>query len=55
MASAPQLEAKLKEIIADEREETVQNLTAGGCEDYADYREVVGYIRALDEFSRVVR
>jgi hypothetical protein len=51
MASAPQLEAKLKEILADEREEAVMALTSGGPEDYAAYREQVGYIRALDQFS----
>ena len=51
MASALQLEAKLKEIIADEREQAVEILTTGGPEDYAAYREEVGYIRALDQFD----
>jgi hypothetical protein len=51
MASALQLETKLKEIIAAEREERVSNLADGGPEDYAAYREEVGYIRALDEFG----
>jgi hypothetical protein len=51
MASAPQLEAKLKEIIAAEREQSVEELTSGGPEDYAAYRETVGFIRALDEFG----
>lgn len=51
MASAAQLEAKLKEIIADEREESVMSLSSGGPEDYAAYREEVGYIRALDQFA----
>lgn len=51
MASAPQLEAKLKEIIDAEREEMVRQITIGGPEDYAAYREAVGYIRALDNFD----
>jgi hypothetical protein len=48
MASAPQLEAKLKEIVAGEREEAVEGLIRGGPDDYAAYREAVGFIRALD-------
>jgi hypothetical protein len=51
MASAAQLEAKLKEIITDEREQAVGDLASGGPEDYAAYREQVGFIRALDEFG----
>jgi hypothetical protein len=51
MASAPQLEAKLREIVAAERDEMVAGLTDGGPQDYAAYREQVGYIRALDQFT----
>ena len=51
MASAPQLEAKLREIVADEREVAVATLTVGGPGDYAAYRETVGFIRALDQFG----
>jgi len=50
MASAPQLEATLREIIAEVRADTIGELVAGGPEDYAAYRETVGYIRALDQF-----
>ena len=50
MASAPQLEAVLKEIVADEREAAVERLTSG-LEDYPTYREEVGYVRALDQFG----
>jgi hypothetical protein len=38
MASAIQLEAKLKEIVDGVREEAVRDLAAGGPEDYAAYR-----------------
>jgi hypothetical protein len=48
MASAVQFEAKLREIVAAEREVSVEELTGGGPEDYAAYRETVGFIRALD-------
>jgi hypothetical protein len=51
MASANQLEAKLKEIVAAEREQAVEDLASGGPEDYPAYREAVGFIRALDEFG----
>lgn len=51
MASAVQLEAKLKEIVAAEREQAVDDLAAGGPEDYAAYREQIGFIRALDSFD----
>lgn len=51
MASAPQLEAKLKEIVAAEREDAVTDLVGGSAGDYADYREAIGFIRALDRFS----
>jgi hypothetical protein len=51
MANAAQLEAKLKEIVAAEREEAVDDLASGGPEDYAAYRETVGFIRALDQFG----
>jgi len=51
MASALQLEAKLKEIIAAEREDRLADLADGGPEDYAAYREAVGFIRALDTFG----
>jgi hypothetical protein len=50
MASAPQLEAKLKEIVADEREAAVERLV-GGLADYPAYREEVGFVRALDQFG----
>jgi hypothetical protein len=50
MASAPQLEAVLREIVAEEREAAVERLT-GGLEDFASYREEVGFIRALDQFE----
>lgn len=50
MASAPQLEAALKEIVADERAAAVERLTSG-LEDHSTYREEVGYIRALDQFG----
>ena len=50
MASANQLEAKLKEIVAAEREAAVEQLT-NGLEDYPTYREEVGFIRALDQFG----
>jgi hypothetical protein len=47
MALSAQFEAKLKEIVADERSEAVKRLV-GGLEDYPTYREEVGFIRALD-------
>jgi hypothetical protein len=50
LASAAKFEAKLGEIIAYERAEAVSNLARGGPEDFAAYREVVGFIRALDQF-----
>jgi hypothetical protein len=50
MALSSQLEAKLKEIVADEREQAVERLTAG-LEDYPAYREEVGFVRALDLFG----
>lgn len=50
MASAPQFEAALREIIAVEREAAVERLT-GGLEDYPTYREEVGFIRCLDSFE----
>jgi hypothetical protein len=50
MASANQFEAKLKEIVDDEREQAVVRLIAG-MGDFPSYREEVGYIRALDQFS----
>jgi hypothetical protein len=51
VALSSQLEAKLKAIIADERIEAVKRLTQGGPEDYAGYREEVGFIRCLDMFA----
>lgn len=51
MASALQFEVKLKEIIAGERQETLEILASGGPEDYAAYREKVGFVRALDLFD----
>jgi hypothetical protein len=50
MALANQLEAKLKEIVADERAEAVKRLVSG-LEDYPTYREETGFIRALDMFA----
>ena len=50
MALSAQLEAKLKEIVADERTAAVERLTSG-IEDYPAYREEVGFIRALDQFA----
>jgi hypothetical protein len=45
------MEAKLREIIDAAREEAVRDLSLGGPEDYAAYRETVGFIRALDRFD----
>lgn len=50
MALSSQLEAVLKEIVADEREAAVERITSG-LEDYPTYREEVGFIRALDGFA----
>lgn len=50
MASSLQFETLLKEIIAEEREQTLEDI-ANGVEDYAAYRELVGYIRALDAYG----
>ena len=52
MALSAQFEAKLKEIVDGEREVAVLALTQGGPEDYAAYREQVGYIRGLDQLDR---
>lgn len=51
MASSLQFEALLKEIIAQEREEALEDLANGAAEDYPGYREAVGYIRALDAYA----
>jgi len=51
MATGAQIEAVLKQIIADEREASLEDLANGAPEDYAGYREIVGYIRALDNFT----
>lgn len=48
MASAVQFEAKLKELIDVQREQAAIELIGGGPEDYAAYRETVGFIRGLD-------
>lgn len=52
MASAIQFELKLKEIVDVARETAVANIAGGGPEDYAAYREEVGFIRAIDQFDR---
>lgn len=51
MASGVQFEALLKEIIAEEREQTLEDMANGSADDYPGYRELVGYIRALDAFG----
>lgn len=51
MASSAQFEAALKTIIDDEREQAVADLADGAADDYASYREQVGFIRALDRFG----
>lgn len=50
MASAVQFEQVLSDIIADERAAVLDELAEGAPEDYAAYRERVGYIRALGLF-----
>jgi hypothetical protein len=51
MAMATQFEAKLREIVAAEREQAVDDLASGGPEDYPAYREAIGFIRALDSIG----
>jgi hypothetical protein len=51
MAMAAQFEAVLKQRIAEERESAVEDLAKGGPEDYAAYRQTVGFIRALDQID----
>ncbi|HEY1879551.1 MAG TPA: hypothetical protein VGG68_06440 [Caulobacteraceae bacterium] len=51
MASAAQLEQALRDIVTAEREEIIDNIADGGPEDYATYREYVGQIRTLDQFT----
>lgn len=51
MALAAQFEAVLKQIVTEERELMAEDLANGAPEDYAAYREIVGYIRALDQLG----
>ncbi len=51
MALSVQFEAALKEIVAIEREQALEDLATGSAEDYPAYRETVGFIRALDQFG----
>lgn len=51
MASGAQFEAALKEIVEAEREQAVDDLVGGSAEDYAAYRETLGFIRALDLYG----
>lgn len=52
MASALQFETKLKEIVDAQRDAVIAELVSGGPEDYAAYRETVGFIRGLDQIDR---
>lgn len=51
MALAAQFEAVLKQIVTEERELMLEDMANGAPEDYAAYREIVGYIRALDQYE----
>jgi hypothetical protein len=51
MASSAQFEAALKEIVEAERDQAAADLADGSAGDYAEYREQVGFIRALDQFG----
>jgi hypothetical protein len=49
MASGAQFEAVLRQVVAAERDDLVDELAKGAAEDYADYSARVAYIRALDQ------
>ena len=51
MASGAQYETVLRQVVAKRRAEAVENLTLGSAADFAEYREQIGYIRALDQLD----
>lgn len=46
-----QFEIDLRALIAEEIADKTKNLVSGTAADYADYRERLGYIRALERVS----
>ena len=47
-----QFETELRKIVSQKRDEVLSKLEiAGGVDDYAAYREQVGYLRALGDMG----